>query len=545
MNPPEEKSSFFDRSTVLAILLVLTFWMAWSKYVEWKYPPAPVAKTLASPSPAPGTASALSNIAAKSNQINLVTPPSVDVGSDAGASEKVFEYADKNWAFQISSHGMGLRSIDVKSYQTREGTPILLAPLNDTSAFATLALDTHKPLEFDIKQVDAVTYIGRATVDGATVEKTLKILPELFSVDTTIKATNAQALKGLVTSLNDTLNEGEPAGLMNRSADFQSWFLLHDNEKTRKPIHRKDGLILEQANVSVAALSSHYFAMGLVDKSTLLPRFTSSVPAQSDRTPGELVYQVITPAPEFDIIYRAFAGPKSFDLLSNVDENLAQVIDYGTFAVLAKPMLNLLRWLYTVIGNWGWAIIALTIIVRLIVLPANVYSYRSMKVMQKLQPEMNKVRERYKDKPADQKLQMNQEIMELMKTNKASPLGGCLPMLLQLPVFIALYQVLGQSIELYRAPFMFWIHDLSAKDPYFVLPVLMGITMFVNQKMTPTGMDPQQAKIMMIMPVVFSFFMISLPSGLTLYIFVSTLFGIVQQYLFVRDRTTSVKVAQA
>ncbi|MEK7355069.1 MAG: membrane protein insertase YidC, partial [Bdellovibrionota bacterium] len=192
-------------------------------------------------------------------------------------------------------------------------------------------------------------------------------------------------------------------------------------------------------------------------------------------------------------------------------------------------------------------IIILSIIVRLLVMPFTVYSYKSMKVMQQLQPEMTRIREKYKDKPADQKMQMNQEIMDLMKRNKANPVGGCLPMLLQLPVFIALYAVLGQSIELYRAPFIFWIHDLSIKDPYYVLPVLMGITMYVQQKMTPTTMDPQQAKIMMWMPVIFSFFMISLPSGLTLYIFVSTLFGIIQQKVFMRDRTptTSIKEAKA
>jgi len=171
-------------------------------------------------------------------------------------------------------------------------------------------------------------------------------------------------------------------------------------------------------------------------------------------------------------------------------------------------------------------------------MPFNAYSFKSMKAMQRIQPEMNRIKERYKDKPADQKLQMNQEIMALMKANKASPLGGCLPTLLQLPPFFALYQVLGQSIELYRQPFIFWIHDLSAADPFYVLPVMMGATMFVQQRITPTPMDPQQAKVMMFMPLIFATFMLQLPSGLTLYIFVSTLFGIIQQYIFLRDKST-------
>ena len=246
----------------------------------------------------------------------------------------------------------------------------------------------------------------------------------------------------------------------------------------------------------------------------------------------------------FNLNYTTFAGPKSFNTLQTIDEDLTQVIDYGMFSFIAKPILWLLKFLQTFIGNWGLAIIVLTIIVRLIVMPFNVYSYKSMKVMQKLQPEMNRIRERYKDKSAEEKLQMNAEIMGLMKTHKANPLGGCLPMLLQLPVFIALYAVLGQSIELYQAPFGLWIHDLSLRDPFFVLPVLMGITMFVQQKITPSTMDPAQAKIMMWMPVIFAFFMISLPSGLTLYIFVSTLFGIIQQFIFMRDRNAA-KTVQA
>jgi len=224
--------------------------------------------------------------------------------------------------------------------------------------------------------------------------------------------------------------------------------------------------------------------------------------------------------------------------LDRVDENLPLVVDYGIFGFLGKPILWLLKFLYSVFGNWGWAIVGLTIVVRSIVMPFNAYSFKSMKAMQRIQPEMNRIKERYKDKPADQKLQMNQEIMALMKANKASPLGGCLPTLLQLPPFFALYQVLGQSIELYRQPFIFWIHDLSAADPFYVLPVMMGATMFVQQRITPTPMDPQQAKVMMFMPLIFATFMLQLPSGLTLYIFVSTLFGIIQQYIFLRDKST-------
>ena len=174
-------------------------------------------------------------------------------------------------------------------------------------------------------------------------------------------------------------------------------------------------------------------------------------------------------------------------------------------------------------------------------MPINIASYKSMKKMQKIQPALKALRERYKDDPQTQQ----RETMALMKNEKVNPLSGCLPMFLQIPIFFALFRMLGQSIDLYQAPFIFWIHDLSVKDPFYVLPVLVGIVFFVQQKVTPTTMDPAQAKIMQWMPIMFSFFMISLPSGLTLYTFVSTLFGILQQRFFMRDRHAVVSTKEA
>jgi len=155
-----------------------------------------------------------------------------------------------------------------------------------------------------------------------------------------------------------------------------------------------------------------------------------------------------------------------------------------------------------------------------------------MKAMQKIQPMTQALREKYKNDPA----RMNSEMMALMKEHGANPLGGCLPMLLQIPIFFALYKVINSSVELYQSPFMFWITDLSMHDKFYVLPVLMGISMFVQQKLTPSTMDPTQAKIMAFMPLVFSLFMLNLPSGLTLYMFVSTLFGITQQYFMMKEK---------
>ncbi|WP_321371232.1 membrane protein insertase YidC [uncultured Desulfuromusa sp.] len=190
-----------------------------------------------------------------------------------------------------------------------------------------------------------------------------------------------------------------------------------------------------------------------------------------------------------------------------------------------------LKFFYNYLGNYGFAIILLTVCIKLIFWPLTQKSYKSMKGMQKLQPEMKKLREKY----GSDKQKLNQEMMSFYKENKVNPMGGCLPMIIQIPVFFALYRVLLGSIELRHAPFMLWITDLSAKDPYYVTPLIMGVTMFLQQKMTPTNMDPTQEKIMLMMPVVFTFMFLNFPAGLVLYWLTNNLLTILQQYLIRRQ----------
>jgi YidC/Oxa1 family membrane protein insertase len=541
MNPNNQKPSFLDRGTIIAFVIIMVFWVLWANFME-KKTPSPQANAPVASSPTPGATPSLTAQAPAAGEAAALS-------AAASQNETFTDFSDDKWSFQISSKGMGLRNIDIKAYTDRENRPVVLGEVSGPHPFATELLENGQPIDFAIEKTASDTFVGRANVGGVQIEKTMKVDPATYSIATEINAVGpAGQFKGFATNLSDKLAEVHQSGFLSGgSYERQDWFVAHDDTKTRQVLSKEKGNALDAQNVTVAALSSHYFALAIVDNSPLLPSFESKMAPQAMVATGRLVYKPVNPVDNFAVKYTAFAGPKSFDILSKVDEKLTNVIDYGTFAVIAKPILRLLKFLHSILGNWGWSIILLTILVRMLVLPFNIYSFRSMKVMQKIQPEMTRIREKYKDATPDKKMQMNQEIMELMKAHKANPLGGCLPMLLQLPVFFALYQVLGQSIELYKAPFMLWITDLSAKDPYFVLPVLMGITMFVQQKITPTTMDPQQAKIMMWMPVIFSVFMVSLPSGLTLYIFVSTLFGIIQQFVFMRDRTpaASVKPAKA
>ncbi len=252
---------------------------------------------------------------------------------------------------------------------------------------------------------------------------------------------------------------------------------------------------------------------------------------------------VMPPNTQKEYNYTIFYGPKDYNLLKGLGNGLERSIYFGWFDILAKPLLILLLWLHKFVGNYGIAIIIITILIKALFWPLTAKSYKSMKAMQKLQPKIMKLREKYKD----DREAMNREMMGLYKTYKVNPMGGCLPMVIQIPVFIALYRLLDYALELRHAPFALWINDLSAPDRLFhfgfniplmeppagipVLTLLMGASMFLQQKMTPTPGDPTQAKIMMFMPVFFTFIFINFPSGLVLYWLVNNVLSIGQQYL--------------
>jgi YidC/Oxa1 family membrane protein insertase len=532
--PNNEKPNFLDRGTLTAMALMLMFWFGWTRYIESQYPKQDVG--------------VVSHTDSKTTEPQKSSVPETGVESGkkqsvVGSSESRFlpesivGYESDLLAFKISSKGMGLKDINVKKYKTRENAPVVLGQAGEVLPLSTFIDKQNLSVaDFKINKEGDNKFVGTALVDGLKIEKSMIVQPGSYIIDVEIKIQGDDgSLRAVRTALGDRLPVEQKTGLLAQQPDYSEWFLEGEGKKVREVVHTGKPLEVALPIVSTAALSSHYFTVALVDRSDVLPSFESHFGGQGGYVEGVLKHVPLNQKALFKVGYRAFVGPKSFGLLSDANDQLSRVVDYGMFGVIGKPILWMLKYLFTILGNWGFAIIALTILVRLLVLPFNAYSFKSMKAMQAIQPEMNRIKAKYENKPAEAKLQMNQEIMQLMKDNNANPVGGCLPTLLQLPVFLALYQVLGQSIELYRAPFGLWIHDLSASDPFFVLPILMGVAMFLQQKMTPTAVDPQQAKVLMWMPVIFSFFMLSLPSGLTLYIFISTLFGIIQQYYFMRE----------
>jgi YidC/Oxa1 family membrane protein insertase len=283
------------------------------------------------------------------------------------------------------------------------------------------------------------------------------------------------------------------------------------------------------------AMMQHYFmAAWIPPQSDPQTFFTKALPSIG----GETRYiigtyspsQVLAPGTTYTFRDQLFIGPKLQDVLVQVAPGLHLAVDYGWLTIIAEPIFWLLNHIHSLVGNWGWAIILLTILIKLAFYKLSEASYRSMAQLRRFTPRMKALKDRY----GDDKARLNQAMMELYKKEKINPLGGCLPILVQIPVFIALYWVLLESVELRHAPFILWLDNLTAADPYYVLPLLMGASMFVQQKLNPAPPDPMQEKIMMALPVVFTVFFAFFPSGLVLYWTVNNLLSISQQWYITR-----------
>ncbi|RPH65968.1 MAG: membrane protein insertase YidC, partial [Burkholderiales bacterium] len=238
---------------------------------------------------------------------------------------------------------------------------------------------------------------------------------------------------------------------------------------------------------------------------------------------------------------RLLIGPQDQRMLEKVAPGLDLTVDYGWLTAIAQPIYWLLEKLHGLVGNWGWAIVLLTIVIKTAFYPLQAASYRSMARMKAVTPRLMQIRERY----GDDRVKMNQAMMELYKTEKINPLGGCLPIVVQIPVFISLYWVLLASVEMRDAPWIGWIQDLAAPDPYYILPLVMAATMFIQVKLNPTPPDPMQAKMMMIMPLVFSVMFFFFPAGLVLYWLVNNVYSIAQQWFITKQIEKATAAAKA
>ena len=381
------------------------------------------------------------------------------------------------------------------------------------------------------------------TPSGLEIERTFTFYEDSYLIDLNVAVKNPteQSLQGnpQLYQVNVPFQEKSSFNrfLFSGPASFQSGEL-----KEYKAKEFAEGPLTVQGVFDWVAYEGTYFITAIIPESPKQSTFIVKGDENLIYSQYSGTLDTLNPGSEIVYKYRLFYGPKKLSLMKEIGYNLDKSIDFGWFDIIAKPTLWLLNFFYSFVKNYGISIILVTIVFKAIFWPITQKGLKSMKNMQKLQPKMMKIKEKFKNDPQA----MNREVMNLYKTYKVNPLGGCLPMLLQIPVFFALYKVLLLCIELRHAPFMLWINDLSAPDrlwigfdiPWLgglpVLTLLMGASMFIQQKLTPTTADPTQARIMMMLPIIFTFMFLNFASGLVLYWFINNLLSILQQQLINR-----------
>ncbi len=536
----DNNSSFLDKNTLVAIVLSILFFIGWQSYLQKKYPDSYKPKekiTQQKQDAEQNIAKSQSTVDGKATSPSVETEDTVEMAGenkpeDKNKPAKIFDIQSPTWDLKLSSKGMGLVSAELRNYSDRKSNNITFTdPTGNVRSFSTYY--NEKELNFELEKKNEYHFIGTAKANGNTLMKEMIFNPQTYTVEVKIKTLTGSASQNdiIQTKIANKVLKVK-SSMFTPAYEGTEFFAIDDGSEERERIDIEEAYSANFNKTSLTAIGTQYFAIALNDQSELIPKTKVAFAPESQVAYATLTYPAATQGNTTKIEYTGFVGPKKYDILKNLEPNFVKMINYGMFSILSKPMLSMLKWLHGLFQNWGLAIILLTICIRLLLLPINISSLKSMKKMQKLQPKLKALKEKYKDDPQ----RINQETMALMKKEKANPLGGCLPMLLQLPVFLALYSVLGQSVELYKSPFMLWIQDLSYQDPYFVLPIAVGGLYFIQMSLTPQPTDPAQAKVMKFIPLLFCFFMITVPSGLTLYFFVNTVFGIGQTFIFQREK---------
>jgi YidC/Oxa1 family membrane protein insertase len=401
---------------------------------------------------------------------------------------------------------------------------------------------THKSL-FTVEQgardlgtANEIKLVMRATEGNVTLTKTFTLHRGSYLVDIKHEVLNQSAAAiNPILYLQLVRDGNKPEGESMLYSTFTGPAVFTDAEKFQKidfeHIEKNNQDHAKKANNGWVALIQHYFVSAFIPlNKTEREIFTRKV--------GTNLYAVGTLLPLGQVASqhtvsmesKLYAGPQESHILEQVAPGLDLVKDYGWLTVISKPIFWLMEQIHKVLNNWGWTIIVLTVLIKLLFFPLSAASYRSMAKMKLVTPKMISIRERYKSEPQ----KMNQAMMELYRTEKINPLGGCLPILVQIPVFIALYWVLLASVEVRNAPWLGWITDLASPDPYYILPLVMAASMYIQTKLNPMPADPIQAKVMMWMPIVFSIMFFFFPSGLVLYWVVNNILSIAQQWVITK-----------
>lgn len=398
---------------------------------------------------------------------------------------------------------------------------------------------------YTVKQADFVMQDGAEKLvvnllkneAGIDITKRFTFYPNRYdiSVDYTVVNNSDKPWKDQFYAQLKRDNTADPSQL-NSKAPMNTYLgaavRSNDEPYTKLPFEDSvDAPFKERVEGGYAAILQHYFVTAWVPNQAQAHQYYAN---QKDGYNFVGFYDdamVVEPGQTATTGATLYAGPKDQATLNKLSDGLELTVDYGMLWFIAQPLFTILKWVHSIVGNWGWSIILLTVLVKALFYPLNATSFRSMAKMRKLGPQLQALKEKY----GDDRQKMSQEMMELYRKEKVNPMGGCLPILVQMPVFIALYSTLLESVELRQAPWLGWIYDLSQMDPYFILPLIMGASMFAQQMLNPTPPDPTQAKVMKMIPVIFTFFFLFFPAGLVLYWVTNNILSIVQQYIITKQ----------
>ena len=511
---------------------LLLLWEAWQKELR---PAAPAVPTTSVSAPAPGVPAT----APGASVVPAVNAPQ--------SGQRVRVHTDTVFA-QIDTQGGDLVYLELLQHKdTLDASKnlVLLGPEHHYAAQSGLTggLPFHRTL-FTTAEWESTLAPGKDnlevrleanTPDGVKVTKILTFHRASYQIDITEEIRNGTASPVATFAYFQLARDGKaPPGDPRMAQTYTGAALYTEQDKFQKvPFSDidKGKLPSKKSGDGWIAIIQHYFVAALLPTDKVQRDFYTSRLAEDLYSVGvKIPIGPIAPGATARVTVPLYAGPQDQDDLKALEPGLELVVDYGLFSVIAKPLFWVLKLFHSWLGNWGLAIILLTVVIKLIFFPLSAASYRSMAKMKLVTPRLMKLREQY----SDDKAKLNQAMMDLYRTEKINPLGGCLPILVQIPVFIALYWVLFESVELRNAPFYLWIKDLSAPDPWYVLPTLMMVSMIVQTKMNPTPPDPVQAKVMMIMPFVFGVMFYFFASGLVLYWFVNNILSILQQWQITR-----------